>query len=350
MSKISVLIVDDSAVVRQLLSRELSRVPDIEVTATAPDPYIARDKIIRFKPDVLILDIEMPRMDGITFLEKLMKHYPLPVVIFSSLTPLGCSMALKAVEAGAVEVMHKPALDVSFRLQDMIESLADKLRAAAAARYRIKPRELHLTPRAVIAGDSLLKTTDLVVAMGASTGGTEALRYIIGSLPASFPGTIVTQHMPAHFTKAFADSLNNASELEVKEAEEGDTVQPGRVLIAPGNYHMELRRSGARYYVSLNQDPPVCRQRPSVEVMFRSVARYAGTNSVGVILTGMGNDGAQGLMDMRNAGAVTVAQDEASCIVYGMPGEAVKLGAAERITALEHIPGMLVGIVRDRMP
>lgn len=347
MARIKVLVVDDSAVVRSILKNELNKREDIEVVDTAPDPYVARDKIVYLEPDVLTLDVEMPRMDGVAFLEKLMQVRPMPVVLFSTLTPAGCATALRAMELGAVEVLHKPALDVSARLNEMIEVLANAVRAAYAARHRFKGgyKPAGVITRKVLSGGAMIKTTDKVVAIGASTGGTEALRELLPALPASFPGIVLAQHMPEHFTKSFAESLAVSCTMEVVEAKDQDTVRPGLVLIAPGNKHMVLRRSGARYYVEVKDGPMVYYQRPSVEVLFDSVAKYAGGNSIGVILTGMGRDGAMGLKRMKEAGAVTIAQDEASCVVYGMPKAAVELGAVDKSISLGGIPGELVRLV-----
>ncbi len=347
MDKIKVLIVDDSAVVRSILSRELARDPAIEIVGTAVDPFVARDKIVYLQPDVMTLDVEMPRMDGLTFLGKVMEHQPMPVIILSSLTPAGCETALKAMELGAVEVMEKPALDVSHKLNEMIIILTDKIKAAAQTKYRFMTRDKQekKKTRQITPSTAMIKTTDKVVAIGASTGGTEAIRSIIPVLPPSFPGIVITQHMPEQFTKSFADSLSKQSQMEVREARDGDTVRPGLVLIAKGNYHMLLRRSGARYYVEVKQGPLVCRQRPSVEVLFDSVAKFAGKNALGVILTGMGNDGATGMLHMKEAGAVTIAQDEASCVVFGMPKEAIKSGGAQKILPLDDIAGELIRLV-----
>ena len=341
---IKVLIVDDSSVVRNILATELAKDKDIEIVGTAIDPYIARDKIVQLNPDVLTLDVEMPRMDGITFLEKLMHYHPMPVIILSSLTPAGCEVALKALELGAIEVMEKPKLDVQQKLNEMITILTDKIKAAYSARYRyiLKKEKTAEIERKPLEMSSMLKTTDVVVAIGASTGGTEALRALIPRLPPTFPGVVITQHMPEKFTQSFANSLDQASKMDVKEAADGDTIRPGLVLIARGNYHMLFRRSGARYYVELKQGPLVCRQRPSVEVLFDSVAKYAGRNAIGVILTGMGNDGAVGMLHMKEAGAYTIAQDEASCVVYGMPKEAVKMNSVAKVLPLDDIPEELV--------
>ncbi len=331
---IKVLIVDDSAVVRQVLSAELAKAPDLEVVGTAVDPFVARDKILSLKPDVLTLDVEMPRMDGITFLRKLMRYHPLPVVIVSSLTPAGSDLALEALRIGAVDVVGKPGS--SYAVNDIARQLIRSIRAAAAARIRpagAAAPGVVATPPA--ASGMTLGTTHKILAIGASTGGTRAIEQLLTSLPADTPGTVIVQHMPEHFTTSFANRLNDLSPLEVREAKGGDTVVPGVALIAPGNQHMVLRRSGARYHVDIKDGPPVHYQRPSVDVLFHSVARQAGKNAVGVILTGMGADGAAGLLAMRQAGARTIAQDEASCVVFGMPKEAIRLNAAERVIALE---------------
>lgn len=346
MKKIKLLIVDDSAVVRNILSSELGRFSDLDVVGTAADPYIARDKIVILKPDVIILDIEMPRMDGVTFLRRLMASHPMPVVIFSTLTPAGCDLAMQAMEAGAVEVMHKPELDVASKLREAMIQLRERVRGASLARYKfvVKPKEIK-----PYSGEPLaIKTTDKVVAVGSSTGGTEAIRDIIPKLPPNFPGVVIAQHMPAHFTKTFAVSLNSQCAMEVREAEDNDTVRPGLALVAPGNLHTMLCRSGTRYYVRVKDGPLICHQRPSVEVLFDSAAKNAGANAVGVILTGMGSDGANGLLRMRQAGALTIAQDEKTSVVYGMPRAAAELGAAEKIVALENIAGVLIGAVTKR--
>ncbi len=333
MAPIKVLIVDDSAIVRKIFTQELSHDPQITVVGTAPDPFIARDKIVELKPDVITLDIEMPRMDGITFLRKLMRYYPLPVIIVSSLTKKGGELALEAMEAGAVEVLSKPG--ASYTVGDMSVELIDKIKAAARVVVRKhekvsaikKPTQLAMT-----------RTTHKVVAIGASTGGTQALQQVLQSLPANCPGIVIVQHMPEHFTRSFADRLNEICAMDVQEAKNGDQVVPGKVLIAPGNYHMLLQRSGAVYYVQIKKGPLVGRHRPSVDVLFKSVAKYAGRNAVGVILTGMGKDGASGMLEMHNNGAVTVAQDEKSCIVFGMPKVAIDLGGVDHVVSLDQIP------------
>lgn len=335
---IRVLIVDDSAVVRKIFTEELSRDPQIEIVGTAPDPYVARDKIVRLNPDVVTLDVEMPRMDGITFLRKLMKFYPLPVIIVSSLTPKGGEIALEAMDAGAVDVICKPG--AAYTVGDMSIELMDKIKAAANVDVK-KHGQLSGESKSV-SRLSMTRTTNKVVAIGASTGGTQALQFVLTSFPANGPATLIVQHMPEHFTRSFAQRLNSLCAVEVKEAEDGEAVIPGRVLIAPGNKHMLLRRSGARYYVQVKEGPLVCRHRPSVDVLFNSVAAYAGKNAVGVIMTGMGSDGAKGLLKMKATGAVTIAQNESSCVVYGMPKEAVKLGAVDNISSLNHIPKQII--------
>ncbi|TBV82289.1 MAG: chemotaxis response regulator protein-glutamate methylesterase [Desulfobulbaceae bacterium] len=343
MAKIRVLVVDDSAVVRKVFSEELSREKDIEVIATAPDPYVARDKIVALKPDVITLDIEMPRMDGITFLRKLMKFYPLPVIIVSSLTREGSSLALEAIEIGAVEVISKPG--EAYSVGDMSAQLAEKIRAAAqvdVARWQTVIASSVLPPKL-----SLSKTTNKLIAIGASTGGTEALREVLTQFPANSPGIMIVQHMPAKFTTSFAVRLDELCQIRVKEAADGDAVVPGTALLAPGNFHLVMRRSGARYYVSVKTGPMVCYQRPAVDVLFSSVAAYGGANAIGVILTGMGRDGAQGLLKMQQAGARTIAQDKDSSIVFGMPKEAIKLGAADMVLPLRDIPATILNILEE---
>jgi two-component system chemotaxis response regulator CheB len=333
---VRVLIVDDSAIVRQIFTTEMARMPGIEVVGSAPDPYVARDKIVMLKPDVVVLDVEMPRMDGLTFLRKLMHYYPIPVIILSSLTPAGGSLAMEAIQAGAVEVLCKPG--GAYTLTRMTDDLAHKIIAASHARmpHRRGDGETPVPP-APSPALAMTRTTNQVVAIGASTGGTQAIEAILSRFPHNAPGTVVVQHMPPHFTTSFAQRLNNLCDVEVREARDGDSVIPGVALIAPGDFHMLLKRSGARYYVEVKQGPPVRRQRPSVDVLFKSVARYAGRNATGVILTGMGRDGAEGLLEMRQAGAYTIAQDEKSCVVYGMPSEAVKCSAVQDVVALDQI-------------
>jgi len=339
---VKVLIVDDSAIVRKILSQELSRHSGIEIVGTAPDPFIARDKIVALNPDVLTLDVEMPRMDGITFLRKLMKHRPMPVIVLSSLTPQGGQTAMEALDAGAVEVMCKPG--GSFSVGDVCSVLVDKIKAASRARIDRTPTITHgggATQRL-----SMAETTNKIFAIGASTGGVQALTCVLSMLPANAPGTVIVQHMPAHFTTSFAQRLNSECAVSVKEADDGDHVVPGRVLIAPGGLHMLLQRSGANYFVTLRDGPQVCHQRPSVEVLFNSVAKFAGANAIGAILTGMGDDGATGLLSMRQAGAHTIAQDEQSCVVFGMPKEAIARGGAERIVSLGKVAETLINFAR----
>ncbi len=344
-NKIRVLVVDDSAIVRKVFSEELSKEKGIEVVGTAPDPYIARDKIVRLKPDVLTLDIEMPRMDGITFLKKLMRYYPIPVIIVSSLTPTGSQLALEALSIGALEVVSKPS--VSYSVGDMSVQLADKIRAVAHVKFDKKGPVAEPAPirKAKVSSKALLETTNKIIAIGASTGGTEALKVVLTSMPATAPGILVVQHMPAKFTTSFAERLNGLCEMTVQEARDGDTISNGKVLIAPGNYHMLLKRSGARYYVTVKQGPLVHHQRPSADVLFDSVADYAGANAVGIILTGMGADGAKGLLKMKENGAKTIAQDEKSCVVFGMPKEAIKIGAADTVLPLTSIAEKALSLI-----
>jgi two-component system chemotaxis response regulator CheB len=342
--KIRVLVVDDSAVVRKVFREGLSREKDIEVVGTAPDPYVARDKIVKLKPHVVTLDIEMPRMDGITFLRKLMRYYPLPVIIVSSLTPKGSKLAMDALSLGALEVISKPSS--AYSVGEMSIQLIDKIRAVAHA--RLKPREekeARNDTQVMEASQALSETTNKVIAIGASTGGTEALKVILTAMPPNAPGILAVQHMPANFTTSFAERLNELSAMTVREAKDGDSLMNGIALIAPGNYHMLLKRSGARYYVQIKNGPLVHHQRPAVDVLFHSVASYAGGNAVGVLLTGMGSDGAVGLLKMREAGARTVVQDERSCIVFGMPKEAIRLGAAEKVVSLESIARTTISMI-----
>ncbi len=342
MNKIKVLIVDDSAVVRKIFSEELSKYSDIQVVGVAPDPYVARDKIVALKPDVITLDIEMPRMDGLTFLRKLMKYYPLPTIIVSSLTPQGGKLTLEAMDIGAVDVVAKPGS--AYSVGDMSAQLADKIRAASKARL-IKKDETSDIAAAAEPIRALSQTSNKVIAIGSSTGGTEALKTILTKMPPNSPGIVIVQHMPANFTTAFAARLNDLCQITVKEAEDNDSVTPGTALLAPGNYHMIFRRSGARYYVEVKTGPMVHHQRPAVDVLFKSTAKYAGANAIGVILTGMGADGAEGLLEMKNAGAGTIAQDEKTCVVFGMPKEAIKLGAADKVLPLQQIASEIIKMV-----
>jgi two-component system chemotaxis response regulator CheB len=350
--KIRVLIVDDSAVVRQTLSEVLSSDPEIEVQGTAGDPFVAADRMREQMPDVLTLDIEMPRMDGLTFLQKIMTQHPIPVVICSSLAEEGAQSTLKALEYGAVDIITKPRLGSKQFLEDSRVVLCQAVKAAASARLRtLRPSHVvqpKLTADAILspATHAMAETTEKVVAIGASTGGTEALKTLLEALPSDAPGIVIVQHMPEMFTRAFANRLDGLCKISVKEAETNDTVLRGRALIAPGNHHLLLKRSGARYYVEIKDGPLVCRHRPSVDVLFRSAARYAGQNAVGVILTGMGDDGACGMLEMKQAGAVTIAQDEASCVVFGMPKEAIKRGAVARVVPLEAVSGTILAHAR----
>jgi two-component system, chemotaxis family, protein-glutamate methylesterase/glutaminase len=354
--KIRVLIVDDSAVVRQTLSALLSADPGIEVIGTAADPFVAADRIAEQVPDVITLDIEMPHMDGLTFLQKIMSQHPIPVVICSSLAEEGAQSALKALEYGAVEIIAKPRLGSKQFLKESRELICEAVRAAAAAHVSVhrasrivEPKltaDAILSPASRATSHAMAETTEKVVAIGASTGGTEALKILLEALPADSPGIVIVQHMPELFTRAFANRLDSLCKISVKEAETNDTVLRGRALIAPGNHHLLLKRSGARYYVEIKEGPLVCRHRPSVDVLFRSAARYAGQNAVGVILTGMGDDGANGMLEMKQAGAVTIAQDEATCVVFGMPNEAIKRSAVDKVLPLQSVAGAILASAR----
>lgn len=344
-----VLIVDDSSIVRQVLTRELSRQPGIQVVGSAPDPFVARDMIVQHKPDVVTLDIEMPRMDGLTFLRKLMKYHPIPVIVVSSLAAKGTEMAIACLEAGAIDVVPKP--NESYSIGDVATRLADIIRFATrvqlGARRAAAPSATsrHALPGSV----ALAETTHKVVALGASTGGTEALRSVLTALPKQCPGIVMTQHMPEGFTASFAQRLDELCEIDVKEAADGDWVVPGKALLAPGNRHLKLDRDGARYVVRVVDGPKVSRHKPSVDVLFDSVARVAGKNALAVIMTGMGSDGATGMLTMHKAGATTIAQDEASCIVFGMPKEAIKLGGAQYILPLDDIPANIVAYAQGHL-
>lgn len=343
--KIRVLIVDDSAVVRQTIADILSSDPQIEVMATAADPFIAADRIREEIPDVITLDVEMPRMDGITFLQKIMSQHPIPVVMCSSLAEGGSETALKALEYGAVEIIQKPRMGTKQFLEESRMRICDAVRAASQARVRAISARRHdiapkLTADVIMARPNtraMIQTTEKVVVVGASTGGTEALRVFLEALPADSPGIVIVQHMPEGFTRTFSQRLDGVCRISVKEAVNNDTVVRGRALIAPGNLHLLLKRSGARYYVEIKDGPLVSRHRPSVDVLFRSAARYAGKNAVGVIMTGMGDDGARGMLELKEAGARNIAQDEATSVVFGMPNEAIKLGGVELIRPLESI-------------
>lgn len=353
---LSVLVVDDSAVVRQAVTAVLSQDPGLVVTVAA-DPYIALDKMGRSRPDVILLDLEMPRMDGLTFLRKIMSEDPIPVVVCSGLATKGTEAAIRALEEGAVEVLAKPQLGVREFVHDSAATLIETIRAAAEVRVRRRapapttiPRhsaDIVLAPRPPLI-PAPRSRADVVVAIGASTGGTEALRALLQELPEDSPPLLIVQHMPERFTAAFARRLDECSKIEVKEAETGDRVCRSRALIAPGNRHLVLRRRDAHYVVELVDGPPVCRHRPSVDVLFRSVAQAAGASAVGVILTGMGDDGAEGLREMRQAGATTIAQDERTSVVFGMPGEAIRRGAAAEVLPLSEIAPALLRATQDR--
>jgi two-component system, chemotaxis family, protein-glutamate methylesterase/glutaminase len=338
--KIKVLIVDDSAIARKLLQEALAGEEDIEVVGAAPDPYVARDLILRYEPDVMTLDIEMPRMDGLTFLKKIMRHHPMPVIVISSMGGAGRGAAEESLRLGAVEVLAKSAGPYS--LGELKNSLPAKIRAAAAGRLRLQqPGALFSSPSA-IAQPAPVKT-GVLIAIGASTGGTEAIREVLQGIPADCPPILIAQHIPAGFSTAFADTLNQLCPMEVKEAEDGDALRPGLALVAPGNYHLTLHQDGAGNYLARVHDgPKVWFQRPSVDVLFESVAEAAQDSAIGVLLTGMGKDGAQGLLRMRQAGAQTIAQDEESCVVFGMPAEAIQIGAVERVLPLSRIAPALV--------
>lgn len=330
---IRVLIVDDSATARAVLHDILDAEPSIEVVGTASDAYIARDKIVELRPDVVCLDVEMPRMDGITFLKRLMHYMPIPVVMVSSLTQSGAKTTLEALEAGAVDFVPKPHSHIYDGKDEMRDELIAKIKSASKA----KVRQHILRDMAQANTTSLAETTNKILAIGASTGGTEALKDVLMGLPRNAPGTVIVQHMPANFTGPFAERLNSLCAMEVREAKNGDSITPGVALIAPGDYHMVVRRSGARYYVEIGSGDKISGHRPSADVLLNSVAKIAGANAIGVILTGMGGDGARGLLAMRNAGAKTLGQDEASCVVYGMPKVAYEMGAVERQLPLDKI-------------
>ena len=348
--KIQVLIIDDSAVVRQVLAEIIAADPELQVMATAADPFIAAERMKTAVPDVITLDVEMPRMDGISFLQKLMSQHPIPVVMCSSLTVKGSETAFRALESGAVDIIEKPRLGTRQFLEESRLRICDALKAASQARLkRIQEGRREIAPKltadAVMAkpdSKAMIRTTEKVVVVGASTGGTEALRVFLEALPPDSPGIVIVQHMPEFFTSAFAQRLDGLCRISVKEAANNDTVLRGRALIAPGNSHILLKRSGARYHVEVKYGPLVCRHRPSVDVLFRSAARYAGKNAVGVIMTGMGDDGARGMLELKQAGAATIAQDEATSVVFGMPHEAIKQGAVDRILPLPAISGEVV--------
>lgn len=346
---IKVLVVDDSALVRKVLTEELGKQPDIEVVGTAMDPYIARDKIVELKPDVITLDMEMPRMDGLSFLAKLMKHHPMPVVVVSSLTPKNSENALMALRLGAVDVICKPGS--AYSTQNISRSIVKAVRAASLAKFD-KQDTRPETEQAAIARKAdqiqLVHTTDKMIAIGASTGGTKAIEAVLTRLPANTPGIVIVQHMPPVFTKSFADRLNTICAMDVKESEGEETIETGVVLLAPGNYHMLVEKVGAKYQTVLKQGPPVHHHRPSVDVLFNSVADAAGYNASGVLLTGMGADGAKGLLAMKEKGAHTIAQDEATSVVYGMPREAAKIGAASEIVPINSVANAIINSIKRK--
>ena len=348
---IKVLIVDDSALIRSVLTEIINKQPDMQVVGTAPDPLVAREKIKALNPDVLTLDVEMPKMDGLVFLERLMRLRPMPVVMVSSLTEKSSSITLHALELGAFDFVTKPKLDIRNGLAEYAEELADKIRGAAKARI-VKPFSTstgHTTVHPKNSADVVLaaehrtfSTTEKVIVVGASTGGTEALKALLVDLPADSPGILITQHMPEAFTKTFAKRLDGLCKIAVKEAEHGERILPGHGYLAPGNRHLLLKRSGANYMTELSDGPPVNRHRPSVDVLFRSAANCAGKNSIAIIMTGMGDDGAAGMLEMHQAGACTLAQDEQSCVVFGMPKEAIALGGVDEIVPLQELPRRLL--------
>lgn len=338
---IRVLIVDDSALVRQLLTEVLSADPDIEVVGSAADPFIAREKIKQLNPDVLTLDVEMPRMDGLSFLENLMRLRPMPVVMVSSLTEKGADVTMAALELGAIDFVTKPKLEVERGLRDYGGELIEKVKVASRARVGCARRH-EAAPRKVEAISSSYRTTDRLIAIGASTGGTEAIRAVLQQFPPNAPAVVIVQHIPGGFSRAFAERLNRESALTVFEATDGQPITPGHAYVAPGGFHLRVERSGARWFCRVGEDEPVNRHRPSADVLFRSVAKAAGKNSSAAILTGMGDDGARGMLELRDAGAYTLAQDESSSVVWGMPGSAVKLGAAVDVLPLEQIAGRLL--------
>ncbi|PHV06948.1 protein-glutamate methylesterase/protein-glutamine glutaminase [Rugamonas rubra] len=343
--KIKVLIVDDSALIRSVMTEIISSQPDMEVVGVAPDPLVARELIKQTNPDVLTLDVEMPKMDGLDFLEKLMRLRPMPVVMVSSLTERGSEITMRALELGAVDFVTKPKISIQSGMREYTELIADKIRAASKARIRARTLP---QPGEVAAGQlpqlrNPLTSSEKLIIVGASTGGTEAIREFLMQMPSDCPGILITQHMPEGFTRSFAKRLDSLCKISVSEAAGGERVLPGHAYIAPGHSHLTLTRSGANYMTKIDQGEPVNRHRPSVDVLFRSAAQCAGKNAVGVILTGMGKDGALGMLEMKNAGAYNFAQDEASCVVFGMPREAIAVGATHEVGALQALPGMVLG-------
>ena len=356
MKKIRVLIIDDAALIRNMLTEILSSVKDIEVVGTAPDPLVARDKIKRLLPDVLTLDVEMPKMDGLTFLSNLMRLRPMPVVMVSSLTQKGADTTFQALELGAVDFVSKPEVDLAGTFHEYAEEIISKVRMAATANVKpltraksaMQARPKHSADKVLSkAAPRSLKTTDQIIAIGASTGGTEAIKEFLTMMPADSPAIVITQHIPAAFSEPFSKRMDGICEMKVLHAEDRQQIIPGHVYIAPGSHHLMVERSGARYYCRLNDGPLVNRHKPSVDVLFRSVVQHVGKNSIGVLLTGMGDDGARGLKELHDIGAPTIAQDEQSSVVWGMPGEAVKLGGADHVLPLSRIHEKVLSLVRS---
>ncbi len=357
-TKTKVMIVDDSALVRQVITQAISRDPSIEVVATAQDPIFALEKLKTLWPDVIVLDIEMPRMDGLTFLKKIMAERPTPIIICSSLAESGAQVTMEALAAGAVSIITKPKIDLKAFLQDSANDIVANIKAAARANMKAVRRiattaGLPLLNRQKLSADVMLPsahtgarmygTTDKLIAIGTSTGGTQALEAVLTKLPATTTGIVIVQHMPERFTAMFAERLNGLCQIEVREGKDGDRVRPGLALIAPGGKHMMVKRSGAQYYVEVKDGPLVNRHKPSVDVLFRSVAQAAGRNALGIIMTGMGDDGARGLKEMRDTGSPTIAEDKSTCVVFGMPKEAIRLGGAAKVTPLDEIPKEIIG-------
>ncbi len=356
-TKIKVLVVDDSALIRKLLTEIINADPQLEVVGTAEDPYFARDKIKQLRPDVLTLDIEMPRMDGITFLRNLMRLHPMPVIMISTLTEAGADVTLEALEIGAVDFVSKPKVDVSASLQAYADEIVSKIKMASVARVRpytekVAPQDVSEKYSADVilkksSAANYLKTTEKIIALGASTGGTEAIKEVLIRMPPDAPGMVISQHIPAAFSEPFARRMNRCSAVTVYHAQDGQEILPGCVYIAPGSHHLLVERSGARYICRLNDGPPVNRHRPSVDVMFRSVVQSAGPNAVAVMLTGMGADGAEGMKEMHDAGSPTIAQDENTSVVWGMPGAAVKLGAVDHILPIDKITEKMLQLCKQ---
>jgi two-component system chemotaxis response regulator CheB len=344
-NKIKVLVIDDSALIRSVMKEIIDREKDMVCVGAAPDPIAAREMIKALNPDVLTLDVEMPRMDGLEFLERLMRLRPMPVVMVSTLTERGSDITFRALELGAVDFVSKPKMDIARGMEEYALEIADKIRAAAQSHVHARKSVAPMVVQEKLSADAILPSsmpgrfasTEKLIIIGASTGGTEAIKEVLTRLPADVPGILVTQHMPENFTKSFADRLNSLCKISVKEAEHNERILPGHAYIAPGHSHLLLKRSGANYMTELSQGPPVNRHRPSVDVLFRSAANVAGANAMGIILTGMGKDGAQGMVEMKRAGSFTIAQDEASCVVFGMPREAIALGGAAEVLPLQNV-------------